>query len=436
MSEEKELTGVVKTYNGVKGYGFITGSSLPQGDVMFGRDALPLDAKEVQGHFLEGREVIFDAKETADGRWRAISVHIPFVEGQRVAGKIKSFSERNGYGFIGSSSLENDVHFKASVLPPLMPGTPLKDEFVQFEVQMMPDGKLTATKVTFQSKKIAMEKMMGGAMMGMMGGMDMMNMMGAMMQPMMQPTKPAAASVPPRKPAPVAAASARPPPRAQAMPMAPARPAPSSAPTVGRDEATGTVKSYSEKNGYGFINIPGMPVDIKFGVHDLPWTQGVMSVAPGSQVSFICSQDASGRFLATNVKPKGMAAAGGIKRPASAPAGGARPWVPAVTGGAYASSGMNPKMMPAQKMQRTQFGHNAPQTGAYMRGTIQSYNNLKGFGFIASPGLPGDAFFQKFSLPVQAQEQTGMALQGTPVRFEMAQTPDGKIRALNITLEA
>ena len=59
------LSGTVKSWNGAKGFGFIMCPTV-QGDVMFGRDALPPDVKEVQGKFLEGRSIVFDGAQGAD----------------------------------------------------------------------------------------------------------------------------------------------------------------------------------------------------------------------------------------------------------------------------------------------------------------------------------------------------------------------------------
>ncbi|CAE8585113.1 unnamed protein product, partial [Polarella glacialis] len=93
------LSGSVKSWNGAKGFGFITGSSCPV-DVFFSRTELPDDVKEVQGKFMQGRPVVFDAEQLPDGRFKATAVAVPYIEGKEIAGKIKTFVEKNGYGFI------------------------------------------------------------------------------------------------------------------------------------------------------------------------------------------------------------------------------------------------------------------------------------------------------------------------------------------------
>ncbi|CAJ1394114.1 unnamed protein product [Effrenium voratum] len=47
------MTGVVKSWNGLKGFGFIEGNNI-QTDVLFSKRELPEDFREVQGKFLTG----------------------------------------------------------------------------------------------------------------------------------------------------------------------------------------------------------------------------------------------------------------------------------------------------------------------------------------------------------------------------------------------
>lgn len=64
-------------------------------------------------------------------------------------------------------------------------------------------------------------------------------------------------------------------------------------------------------------------------------------------------------------------------------------------------------------------------------GTVKSFNAAKGFGFITSPSLPTDVYFQKKDVPIQLHmaELTGMQ-----VRFMTNQTPDGKLQARDLVL--
>merc|ERR1712032_243668 len=120
--------------------------------------------------------VTFDASSGTDGRARASNLQISAGEGELMAGAIKSFSERHGYGFIESSCCPGDVRFSMSDLDSLNPGANLKGELVLFKANSQPDGKIQASKVMFQSGKIASRLkagggMQGGMMAGMQGGM-------------------------------------------------------------------------------------------------------------------------------------------------------------------------------------------------------------------------------------------------------------------------
>merc|ERR1712032_462285 len=99
---------------------------------------------------------------------------------------------KHGYGFISSSNCVGDVRFGVSDMDPLKPGAMIKGELVLFKADQMPDGKVKASKVMFQSSKIASRLkaspgMQGGGMQGggaqfggMMGGFDQGMKRGAM----------------------------------------------------------------------------------------------------------------------------------------------------------------------------------------------------------------------------------------------------------------
>jgi cold shock CspA family protein len=367
------MTGVVKSWNGGKGYGFISCPSV-QGDIMFLRTSLPEDTREVRGNFLEGRTVTFEAQQEADGRLKASSVLVAYVEGMPVAGQIKSYSDKNGYGFVGSTTLGQDVHFGAKDLAFPASRDVLKDQLVTFEVIASPEGKLRVSNMRFQSSKIAnnLKNQMG---VGMMGGME--SMMGAM----------------------------------QGMQA-----------TAGGN-STGIVKSFSERNGYGFINAPGQVGDIKFGASDVSGG----TIAAGTNVTFTTEVTPDGRVQAKNIT-----AAGGMKRPASAMGGM----------GGMGNTDMMKTMMGMMggnfggpmKQQRSGPKPTETATGQYTSGTVKSYNGQKGFGFIGSPTLSSDAFFMKSSLPTELQSSHGNDITGQAVQFELAYTSDGKVRAQNISV--
>jgi len=154
-------TGVVKSYNGEKGYGFLTATGFP-GDLMFMRTDLPADAREVRGKFIDGRTVHFTQSPSADGKLKASDLTIIAAEGDFMAGSIKSFSQRHGYGFITSSmSPGEDARFEAVDLEDVPQGSDLKNELVIYKSKRMTDGKLRVEKMMFQSKKIGDRLKMG-----------------------------------------------------------------------------------------------------------------------------------------------------------------------------------------------------------------------------------------------------------------------------------
>merc|ERR1712110_663598 len=66
-------------------------------------------------------------------------------------------------------------------------------------------------------------------------------------------------------------------------------------------EVVGTVKSYSEKNGYGFISVPGMQSDARFQTRDVDPSE-IPSIAQGAQVQFDTFTTPDGRVQARSVR--------------------------------------------------------------------------------------------------------------------------------------
>lgn len=244
----KILTGTVKSWNGSNGYGFITSPQI-HGDILFSRHELPEDAREVRGKFLDGRTVHFDVQTGTEGRPKATRVAIVAGAGEQLAGQIKSYSERHGYGFITSSSLSEDVRFQRTDVPGGITNGNLAGSLVVFDAQQLPDGKMRVGKLMFQSKMIAQK--VGGAGMVAAGNFPRSGGIGMGM--------------------------------GMSLPMA------------------GTVKSFNTSKGYGFINAPGHTMDIKFGRNDL---QGVTELSSGDAVEFMPQQSHDGRMQATQVTPQ------------------------------------------------------------------------------------------------------------------------------------
>lgn len=66
-----------------------------------------------------------------------------------------------------------------------------------------------------------------------------------------------------------------------------------------------------------------------------------------------------------------------------------------------------------------------------MKGTIISYNPVKGFGFIKSPSAPGDVFLGKATLQ-NSGAPADAKLDGRNIAFQLVTSPTGKLQAQNV----
>jgi len=383
-----ELSGYIKSWNSGKGFGFITSEQV-EGDVFFSKAELPPEARDVHGSILEGREVNLDVCSGPDGRARATTVHLCYTEGKALIGVIKSYSDRHRYGFVTSSTLSEDAQFHATDLPPglSLMGPSLKGQFVTFEVQRLPDGKVRVTKMQLQAQ----------------GGVSVNPVRPASLQPfnITFPLQPA--RIQPWNPQQHLAA----------------KPPSMGAPPSESGVVKGTVKSYSDRHGYGFIKAPGQVVDIKFAKADLLHP----SIASGASVSFVPVVTPDGRMQARQVTMDG-----GTKRSIS-PANSIgisdsfdRPMKQPRTGGGMSWASVAVKQQPPAEM---------PADGERLAGTVRSFIPSTGFGFITCDEVPGDIYFGRSVMP---PDMHSMELSGRTVTFELGYASDGKFRSRNVAL--
>eukprot|EP00928_Gymnodinium_smaydae_P098374 TRINITY_DN9132_c0_g1_i1.p1 TRINITY_DN9132_c0_g1~~TRINITY_DN9132_c0_g1_i1.p1 ORF type:complete len:490 (-),score=99.41 TRINITY_DN9132_c0_g1_i1:188-1492(-) len=419
-----QTEGLVKSWNGSKGYGFITSPGVA-GDVMFARSELPQDHKEVRGKFLEGKTVRFDWESQADGRPKATSVAIVYKQGDQLAGVIKSYSGRHGYGFITSSTLGEDVRFQKNDFAVGTADNDLQGKLVTFDASALADGKMRATRVMFQSKMIATE--VNGANLPVIGNPNAQGMAGGMAGQFVSPPKQpqqlqqAAPQVLPQQAEVLGAVLASCGMQAQIPTVLAALGVGNMGGMAGMggmvgmggmatgaaadaSMMSGVVKSYSERNGYGFIKAAGVPTDLRFGTQDI---QGG-SISSGAAVRFVLHQGAHGMQArqVTITDMSGMGGAG-VKREAN---------------------GFGLGETPA-KQQRA-----APQTvatGQWSQGVVKSFRSDKGYGFITVPQFQGDVFFMKSDIPLEAGGELAV---GQTVAFELLRTSDGKFRAQTLTV--
>merc|ERR1719394_920458 len=67
--------------------------------------------------------------------------------------------------------------------------------------------------------------------------------------------------------------------------------------------------------------------------------------------------------------------------------------------------------------------------GDVVVGSIRSYNDAKGYGFITSPDCSQDIYFKRDHLPAELQGLHGNDVTGAQVRAMIRVTPDGKPQA-------
>lgn len=275
------ISGTVKSWNGNKGFGFIEGSVM-ETDVMFSRNELPEECKNVHGKFLCGRAVTFQASQGPDGRYKATSVSVPYAEGWPVAGRIKSYSEKHGYGFIVSNQLTQDVRFDRNAID-AAPGAGLVGQLVVVELAPRPDGKLNAGRVLFQDTTFSARSNLAGN--------------------------------PPASP------GAFPNGRGGAD---------------GLNSMVGVVKMFNFRSGTGYLTVSGYAGDVVFNATD-------PNILVGGMVSFSPLSASDGRLWANNVSPiPSMGSMGGpisvAKRPLPSTNGaGAKKQRTEISTGQYAS---------------------------------------------------------------------------------------------------
>lgn len=413
--------GLIKSYNGLKGFGFITSDAL-EGDAMFSRTDLPRDALQLHGKFLEGRSVTFTVEAQADGRQKAKSIQIMNSGEDNFPGIIKTFSEKNGYGFLESSCITGDIRFDRKGLQcQATTGAELNGQLVVFQYAELPDGKLRASSVQLQSdlaggvpnpmaqsavaawpvagKGKGVAWMDPGAMKGGGCGKGAFGKGAIWSAPAAGPTW---------SPVPAQVKGA----------------AWGSGSSTGASVA-GTIKSFSEKNGYGFLAVYSQQEDVKFGQTDIV---GSWTPAPGTEVTCTISRNSSGRLSATNVAPAtgGMGQGGPAAKGAAWMGAGKGPeWMGKgawANGSAWSAAGKGPAWSPAVA-QATGAGWGA---GSSASGTIKSFSEKNGYGFITGPGGEDIKFGQTDVLGLWSPAP------GLQVVFEMSRNASGRLSASNV----
>mmetsp|Transcript_67491 Transcript_67491/g.137386 ORF Transcript_67491/g.137386 Transcript_67491/m.137386 type:complete len:282 (+) Transcript_67491:2-847(+) len=134
-SQDKPSCGIVKSFNPMKGFGFIASNDWPTGDIYF----------KFQGDALKaGSAVSFTLNVRPDGAAQAANVTPALSEGDMAAGSIKTFSDKHGWGFVSVAG-QPDIYFKKQDLPAdlqILDSNSLLGQEVRFSIHVTPDGKM------------------------------------------------------------------------------------------------------------------------------------------------------------------------------------------------------------------------------------------------------------------------------------------------------
>merc|ERR1712118_628603 len=130
-------SGVVKSYNAAKGFGFIQSAVFP-GDIYFKFGDNPIN---------QGTPVTYTLRVMPDGKAQASDVVPGLSEGDHAIGTIKKIHAEKGFGFLEVPGQPGDVYFKLDALPRdlLEEGLQGSDESslvgkqVRFTVHLTPD---------------------------------------------------------------------------------------------------------------------------------------------------------------------------------------------------------------------------------------------------------------------------------------------------------
>merc|ERR1719245_1071077 len=101
---EVGMQGIVISYNGAKGYGFIKSA---RGDVYF----------KAQGNFQPGMAIAFNLRQNRDGKLSAVDPKPGLASGQTYTGTVKAFNASKGFGFLDVANHPADVYFHKDLVP-------------------------------------------------------------------------------------------------------------------------------------------------------------------------------------------------------------------------------------------------------------------------------------------------------------------------------
>jgi len=255
LPEGTPLSGMVKSFDPIKGYGFIVLPNFPV-DVFFKGDGNGL---------VKGQEVSFTLKYSKDGRPQGENVAPPMQAGDTCVGRVKRYNPAKGFGFLAVEGKPQDVYFQKKDLTEDLQEQNLDGAEMQFTVKLTSDGKPQAQDMILMNMPVPGEKRPGDFD----GGEE------------------SAAKRQRTEMAPFGGAGFNLNDGAFAAPVA-------------GGSYTGTVKSYNAVKSFGFITCPSVAGDVWFRSSSLPQDLQQMSIT-GMQVTFDLQFAADGKPQASNV---------------------------------------------------------------------------------------------------------------------------------------
>merc|ERR1719329_518025 len=166
----RRVFGSITKYDKGKGYGFIRSAITPE-NIFFLRSSLPKEMHDDDAKDLMGLEVSFDFFFNDEGKPRASHVEVashdddrpqpssaPDLDeadgvqsGEVLLGRIVRFDPVKGYGFVNAEEHSEDIFFLRGQMPNELVAVQRKEDVegrrVEFEVKVMPDGKMRAQRM-------------------------------------------------------------------------------------------------------------------------------------------------------------------------------------------------------------------------------------------------------------------------------------------------
>lgn len=167
----RRVFGSINKYDKGKGYGFIRSAITPE-NIFFLRSSLPKDMTECESKELIDLDVSFDFFINEEGKPRAGHIEVSSghddrpqpssapdeedqdggISGDVCTGRIVRYDSTKGFGFVKSDEHTEDIFFLRGQMPTELGGAQRKEEVegrrVEFEVKVMPDGKMRAQRMT------------------------------------------------------------------------------------------------------------------------------------------------------------------------------------------------------------------------------------------------------------------------------------------------